>query len=147
MALPVSNDTSIHTCTDKYMCSDIKDPMTKQNAVKSYPFLLFNLSLNVRVHGNTSYGNAGANSSLCGNPVACSAWGLANVSYEYDKRKRNNCSFPREGETVHAPKIMIEKPMTKTRFNTLPTACVRGATRSKVFVATCNSMSPWYHWS
>jgi hypothetical protein len=37
----------------------------------SYPFLLFNLSLNVRVHSNTSYGNGRANSSLCANFVAC----------------------------------------------------------------------------
>jgi hypothetical protein len=28
--------------------------------------------------------------------------------------------------------------MTKTRFKTFPTACVSGATRSKVLVATCN---------
>jgi len=28
--------------------------------------------------------------------------------------------------------------MTKTLFNTFPTACVSGATRSKVFVASCN---------
>lgn len=34
------------------------------------------------------------------------------------------------------PKTIIENPITKTRFNTLPTACVRGATLSKVFVAT-----------
>jgi hypothetical protein len=39
---------------------------------ETYPFLFFDLSLNVRVHGNTSYGNARANSSLCGNSVACS---------------------------------------------------------------------------
>ena len=31
--------------------------------------------------------------------------------------------------------------MTKTRFNTFPTACVSGATRSKVLVATCNVIS------
>jgi len=36
---------------------------------------------------------------------------------------------------------MIEKPMTKTRFNTLPMACERGATRSNVFVATWMSRS------
>lgn len=36
---------------------------------------------------------------------------------------------------VYLPKKMIEKPITKTRFNTLPTACVRGATLSRVFVA------------
>lgn len=28
--------------------------------------------------------------------------------------------------------------MTKTLFNTFPTACVSGATRSKVLVAICN---------
>lgn len=28
--------------------------------------------------------------------------------------------------------------MTKTLFNTFPTACVSGATRSKVLVASCN---------
>jgi hypothetical protein len=49
--------------------------------------------------------------------------------------------FPGEGQTIHSPKTMIEKPMTKTRFNTLPTACVRGATRSKVFVAICNTIA------
>lgn len=32
---------------------------------------------------------------------------------------------------------MIEKPMTNTRFNTFPTACVRGATLSSVLVASC----------
>jgi hypothetical protein len=40
----------------------------------------------------------------------------------------------------YLPKIMIEKPMTKTLFNTLPTACVRGATRSNVFVASCHGI-------
>lgn len=30
---------------------------------------------------------------------------------------------------------MIVNPMTNTRFNTLPTACVRGATLSRVLVA------------
>jgi len=33
------------------------------------------------------------------------------------------------------PKIRMEKPITNTRFSTLPTACVRGATLSKVLVA------------
>lgn len=37
------------------------------------------------------------------------------------------------------PKTMIENPITNTRFNTFPTACERGATRSKVLVATCCS--------
>lgn len=37
---------------------------------------------------------------------------------------------------LKVPNAMIEKPMTKTRFNTLPTACVRGVTLSNVFVAT-----------
>lgn len=32
----------------------------------------------------------------------------------------------------------MENPITKTRFNTFPTACVSGATLSNVFVATCN---------
>lgn len=33
---------------------------------------------------------------------------------------------------------MIENPMTNTRFKTLPTAWVSGATLSKVLVASCN---------
>ena len=73
MALLVSNEMCIHVSTDTYMCSCIEDLVTKKNAVKTYPFLLFNLSLNVRVQSNTRYGNGRANSSLCGNFVACSA--------------------------------------------------------------------------
>ena len=41
----------------------------------------------------------------------------------------------------------MEKPMTNTRFNTLPMACDRGATRSNVFVATWMYIFPvniWY---
>lgn len=41
----------------------------------------------------------------------------------------------KQKEDEHLPKTMIEKPMTKTRFKTLPTACVRGATLSRVLVA------------
>lgn len=40
----------------------------------------------------------------------------------------------------HIPNTIIEKPITNTRFRTFPTACVRGATRSKVLAANC-----WMH--
>jgi hypothetical protein len=33
---------------------------------------------------------------------------------------------------------MMEKPITNTLFNTLPTAWVSGATLSKVLLASCN---------
>lgn len=39
-------------------------------------------------------------------------------------------------EVIILPKTKIEKPITKTRFNTFPTACVRGATLSRVLVAS-----------
>lgn len=41
------------------------------------------------------------------------------------------------GEDLYLPKTMIENPMTKTRFNTFPTAWVSGATLSRVLVAIC----------
>jgi hypothetical protein len=40
-------------------------------------------------------------------------------------------------EIKKLPKITIENPITNTRFNTFPTACVRGATLSRVLVANC----------
>jgi hypothetical protein len=40
-------------------------------------------------------------------------------------------------EIKKLPKTRIENPITNTRFNTFPTACVRGATLSRVLVASC----------
>lgn len=107
--------------------------------IKTYPFLLFHPSLDERVHGDTSYGNGCANTSLCRDFVACSAQQrLVSDRYKYTV----HYMFTWKIIAVHLPKTMIENPMTNTRFNTLPTACVRGATRSKVFVATCHAMNP-----
>lgn len=38
--------------------------------------------------------------------------------------------------TGSIPKTTMENPITKTRFNTFPTACVNGATRSRVLAAS-----------
>lgn len=55
----------------------------------------------------------------------------------YSPRKKN-CTF---GEHLQAnlPKTMMENPITNTRFKTLPTAWVRGATLSKVLFASCKT--------
>ena len=42
-----------------------------------------------------------------------------------------------EEEQGGAPKARMEKPMTKMRLPTLPTACVTGSTFSSAWYATC----------
>lgn len=102
----------------------------------SHNFVFFYLRLDVGVHGNASNCYAGSDSGLRWYLVTCTKFKLTVgiiITRSIDLR------IILQNHMYYLPKITMEKPMTKTRFRTFPTAWVRGATLSKVLVAIFES--------
>lgn len=66
---------------------------------------------------------------------------LPSINYIYVQLMRSSHNYLCKVLTENIPKTTMENPITKTRFNTFPTACVNGATRSRVLAASWKKVS------